>query len=169
MAGEVPCKQITLFRRHLMEYPPSSAGFLHSPIVYVIYSQSGYSIEPENGMMNAATPLESDEIMEYQIGKQIKKARNLMGMTGEELAERCNISTTYLRQLEGGKKTPSIQMLEALCRELRVSPNYLLPGMGTSAEATEQEELIMAVQGMAPEQIRAIASAIKTFRRELGL
>lgn len=106
--------------------------------------------------------------MKYQTGKQIKKARNLMGMTGEELAERCDISTTYLRQLEGGKKTPSIQTLGTLCRELNVSPSYLLPEMESNDRTLEQEELLLAVRGMTPEQIHAVASAIRTFRRELG-
>lgn len=91
-----------------------------------------------------------------------------MGMTGEELAERCDISTTYLRQLEGGKKTPSIQMLGTLCRELNVSPSYLLPEMEPGETTTEQDELLLAVQGMTSEQIHAVASAIRTFRRELG-
>lgn len=92
-----------------------------------------------------------------------------MGITGEELAERCDISTTYLRQLEGGMKPPSIQTLGTLCRELKVSPSYLLPEMNPCAAESVQEELILAVQGLTPEQIHAIASAIITFRRELGL
>lgn len=91
-----------------------------------------------------------------------------MGMTGEELAERCDISTTYLRQLEGGKKTPSIQTLGTLCRELGVSPNYLLPEMNQDELWPAQEELLTATRDLTPPQIHAIASAIKTLRRELG-
>lgn len=89
-------------------------------------------------------------------------------MTGEELAERCDISTTYLRQLEGGKKTPSVQTLGTLCRELRVSPNYLLPEMIQDVTLPAQEELLAAARDLTPVQIHAIASAIKVLRRELG-
>lgn len=90
-----------------------------------------------------------------------------MGMTGEELAERCDISTTYLRQLEGGKKKPSIEMLGIICHELGVSPNYLLPEMVPDRTTVNMEELAVAVNGMTTAQIRAVVSAIKALRREL--
>lgn len=58
------------------------------------------------------------------------------GLTAEKLAEACNINSTYLRQIEGGKKLPSLPVFATLCRELRVSPNYNLPDLveGTEAE-----------------------------------
>ena len=60
-------------------------------------------------------------------GKRVSAARKAGGMTGEVLAERCHINVTYLRQIEGGTKIPSLPMFTKLCRELNVSPNYLLP------------------------------------------
>ena len=57
-------------------------------------------------------------------GTRINKARKDRGLTAEKLAEACNINSTYLRQIEGGKKLPSLPVFATLCRELRVSPNY---------------------------------------------
>lgn len=59
-------------------------------------------------------------------GTRINKARKDRGLTAEKLAEACNINSTYLRQIEGGKKLPSLPVFATLCRELRVSPNYTL-------------------------------------------
>lgn len=59
-------------------------------------------------------------------GTRINKARKDRGLTAEKLAEACNINSTYLRQIEGGKKLPSLPVFATLCRELRVSPNYIL-------------------------------------------
>lgn len=41
-------------------------------------------------------------------GTRINKARKDRGLTAEKLAEACNINSTYLRQIEGGKKLPSL-------------------------------------------------------------
>lgn len=37
-------------------------------------------------------------------GTRINKARKDRGLTAEKLAEACNINSTYLRQIEGGKE-----------------------------------------------------------------
>lgn len=60
------------------------------------------------------------------LGSRIKSARRGKGLTGEKLSELCNINATYLRQIEGGTKTPSLPMFVELCRQLNVSPSYLL-------------------------------------------
>ena len=59
------------------------------------------------------------------LGSRIKAARKERGLTGEKLAECCNINATYLRQIEAGTKTPSLPMFVGLCRQLSVSPSYL--------------------------------------------
>lgn len=51
-------------------------------------------------------------------GTRINKARKDRGLTAEKLAEACNINSTYLRQIEGGKKLPSLPVFATLCREL---------------------------------------------------
>lgn len=60
------------------------------------------------------------------LGSRIKAARRERGMTGEKLAESCNINATYLRQIEAGTKTPSLPMFVEICKQLNVSPTYLL-------------------------------------------
>ena len=60
------------------------------------------------------------------LGKRINTARKDRGWTSERLSEACNINATYLRQIESGAKTPSLQVFVTLCSTLNVSPTYLL-------------------------------------------
>lgn len=74
-------------------------------------------------------------------GTRINKARKDRGLTAEKLAEACNINSTYLRQIEGGKKLPSLPVFATLCRELRVSPNYILPDLVEGTEAEKNQKI----------------------------
>ncbi len=92
------------------------------------------------------------------LGQRINAARKDRGLTSEKLAEACNINATYLRQIEGGMKTPSLPMFVTICRELKVSPNYLLPDLvkGTEAENLKIFEKIFAEADPSPSQIATI-------------
>ena len=57
----------------------------------------------------------------------------------QQLAERCNIATNYLSEIETGKKFPSVEMIETLSKELSV-PAYLF--FIKSAEAQINTDLI---------------------------
>ena len=97
-----------------------------------------------------------------QMGRRINAARKDRGMTGERLAEACNVNATYLRQIESGIKTPSLPMFVALCRELKVSPNYLLPDLVAGTEAAKNEGIgkILSEVGPSPAQMEIIEEII---------
>ena len=60
------------------------------------------------------------------LGRRIKEARKLAKLTQEKLAEKINISTVYLGEIERGNKMPSIPVLIAIAEALDVSCDYLL-------------------------------------------
>ena len=62
------------------------------------------------------------------LGKRINTARKDRGWTSERLSEACNINATYLRQIESGAKTPSLQVFVTLCSTLNVSPDIFACG-----------------------------------------
>ena len=62
----------------------------------------------------------------FHLGKRINLARKDRGLTAERLSELCSINATYLRQIEGGAKIPSLPVFIDLCNALEVSPAYLL-------------------------------------------
>ena len=76
------------------------------------------------------------------LGRRINAARRERGWTSERLSEICNINATYLRQIESGAKTPSLQVFVELCEALKVSPTYLLADSLPGAESQDLDALL---------------------------
>ncbi len=57
----------------------------------------------------------------------VKKYREKIGITQQELADRCNLTHGYIRDLESLKvdKTPSMETLALLCNALEVDIRQL--------------------------------------------
>ena len=94
-------------------------------------------------------------------GKRLNEARKARGLTGEKLAELCNINATYLRQIEGGTKVPSLPIFISLCQALKVSPNFLLKDTLTDNEYSDISELAQMLNSATPEQLRLVTAIIK--------
>lgn len=56
----------------------------------------------------------------------MKQARKAKRITSDMLARRLGLNPSYIRQIECGRKTPSLDAMIAICNEIDVSPNYLL-------------------------------------------
>jgi len=52
------------------------------------------------------------------IGKTIQKIRKSKKIKQQDLAANCNISTTFLSQIENNKKDPALTTLKLICQEL---------------------------------------------------
>ena len=96
------------------------------------------------------------------LGRRINTARKDKGLTSEKLSEMCNINATYLRQIESGAKTPSLPLFISLCRELRVSPCYLLAEQLPEPEIGEMDALWELWTRATPQQIRIVSSMIRS-------
>lgn len=62
-----------------------------------------------------------DEIKRL-IGGRIKEIRAKTGMTQEELAEKCDINSKYLSNIERGKENPTLNTIIKLSQSLGVEP-----------------------------------------------
>ena len=60
------------------------------------------------------------------LGRRINEVRKDRRLTADKLSEVCNINATYLRQIEGGTKMPSLPVFIDICNALKISPDYLL-------------------------------------------
>lgn len=96
------------------------------------------------------------------LGKRINSARKDKGITGEKLSEACNINATYLRPIESGSKMPSLPVFISLCKELKVSPSYLLSDILSDPEIQEMDELRELWQKASPKQLKMISSMIRS-------
>ncbi len=61
-----------------------------------------------------------------QLGKAIKEIRLNKRITQVELANRINISTNAICQIEKDKTFPSKDTITKICKELQISQAYLL-------------------------------------------
>lgn len=52
--------------------------------------------------------------------KRIKKYRNDLNMTQEDLAEKVGVSRVYIGYVEQGRNTPSLEILEKIAKALKV-------------------------------------------------
>ncbi len=93
------------------------------------------------------------------LGKRINWARKERNLTAEKLSELCDINATYLRQIEGGTKIPSLPVFIDICNALRVSPDYLLRDELAANEVSRIKELELLWEHTSPSQ-QAIAAAM---------
>ncbi len=65
--------------------------------------------------------------MDYVLlGKRVRIRRTVLGITQAELAERIDVSTSFIGHIERGSRIASLETLVMLCNTLKVSPQELL-------------------------------------------
>lgn len=60
------------------------------------------------------------------MGRRIKKARKAKGLTQEQLAELCDLSTAHIGHVERGSRALSIETLVKIAMVLEISTDYIL-------------------------------------------
>ena len=98
---------------------------------------------------------------EKGLGKRINMVRKDRGFTADKLSELCNINATYLRQIEGGSKMPSLPVFIDLCNALKISPDYLLRDMLAENEVSRIRELAELWENTSPSQQEIAAAMIR--------
>lgn len=93
-------------------------------------------------------------------GKRVNKARKDHKLTGDKLAEACNVSPTYLRQIESGVKLPSLPVFVTICQMLEVSPSYLLADSLDNDKIGNMDIVFELWKKATPAQIRLISAVI---------
>lgn len=63
-------------------------------------------------------PVRTDRDIYAAVGRRLQAYRKQRGLTQNELAERCEIASSYLVKLEGGNRRAQLHTLEALAKVL---------------------------------------------------
>ena len=84
-------------------------------------------------------------------GKRVSTVRERRGWTQRELAERAQISVTFLSEVENGKRNVSSEVLLRVADALGASLDYLMRGEDDSGDATAPVEIPAALAGAAQE------------------
>ena len=61
-----------------------------------------------------------------ELGKRIREARHGCGLTQAALAEKADVSTSFIGHIERGSRVVSLDTFVKICTALKVSPNALL-------------------------------------------
>jgi transcriptional regulator with XRE-family HTH domain len=82
----------------------------------------------------------SDDLREFAL--EVRRRRELLGMTVEELAERSGLTPNYIGDIENNHRDPSLPTVVGLARGLGVEPWELFGDIpGVSAAAAEMGRL----------------------------
>lgn len=68
----------------------------------------------------------ADDLDMAGLGTNLRDARERLGLTQEQVAERCGVHATEVSRIEGGKRDPRISTLIRLANALEVKPGELL-------------------------------------------
>lgn len=103
------------------------------------------------------------------VGKRIKESRIHNQMSQADLAERIDMSASYISRIETAKKQASLETLVRLADVLGVTVDYLLTGNQTNDSAEYQTDFMRLVEDCSSSEkqiIFDVASATKKSLRE---
>lgn len=63
------------------------------------------------------------------VGSNLRNFREGMGISQEELADRCGLHRTYVGSVERGERNISLDNIVRLANALNISPGQLLEGL----------------------------------------
>ncbi len=92
-----------------------------------------------------------------QIGGRIQKAREVSGYTQEKLANKIDVTTQYISDLERGVVGTSIQTLIKICNTLCISSDYILMGKNTQDNVPD---VLSRLQYLSQDEIKIIENSI---------
>lgn len=61
-----------------------------------------------------------------RVGQNLRRAREVVGISQEDLADRAGLHRTYVSGVERGVRNPTVTVLEKLAKALKVKPSTLL-------------------------------------------
>lgn len=91
-----------------------------------------------------------------EVGERIKILRTKKGITVNKLANLAGISQSYLRDIELGKKQPTVEYLSYICDALGISLERFF------SECNENRSLTEEIEKLNSEQKKTLLAFIKT-------
>ncbi len=91
-------------------------------------------------------------------GQRIRRRRKELGLTQAALAKLAGCEQSTISELETGEsKMPSAENLQGLAKALKVTKTWIITGKDGEIEVLtpEEEDLIVRIRAMSPEQRRA--------------
>ncbi len=97
------------------------------------------------------------------MGDRIKEVRKRLNLTQEQLAEKLDITVTYISEIERSLKMPSLQVFIKLVEVLDVSADYLLRDTVSTRNLYGDKVLGRKLERLTPKQRVALEALIDTY------
>lgn len=99
------------------------------------------------------------------VGGRIRHIRIMRGYTREFLAEKADISSKFLYEIETGRKGFSVLVLYNICQALEVDSNYILNG---KQKPMTQKHIEITLDILAGDQTERLTNALKEINKLIG-
>jgi len=108
----------------------------------------------------------STTLLVVSFGQTVRRRREALSMTLEQLAERAGLSPNYVGSVENGRRDPSLSTVLALAKGLKSPPGELLGGAkDLSPEAFEAGRLFDGVSSELQDVVLRLLRAVSRRRR----
>jgi len=105
-----------------------------------------------------ASPTTAQELL----GSNLRRFRGFLNLTQSKLAEKCELSTNFVNELENGKGWVSAESLDRICRELGIE-HYRLFAPDSLPEVANDSRVLDCIDDMEAETRKALASVREKF------
>ena len=108
--------------------------------------------------------MKKDEL-NVAIGRRIRQTRENMVYTSENFSELCDISDSFLSDIERGNKSLTTKTLFKICTASHISADYLLFGTvpGNSSKNLQIDSMLSTLARMSTDQRSHAAAIINEF------
>jgi len=104
-----------------------------------------------------------------QVGSRIRSTRELMGLTRERFAELCDISDSFLADVELGKKSPTVRTLNKICVAAKISAEYIVSGTAPDGTVDERYTAVVTLlKSVNPERLQCCADMLTLLIKEFS-
>ena len=94
------------------------------------------------------------------LGKNIERLRKAKKLTTVELASMVGVKPQYISQIENGKRSPSLKILQKIASALNVTTSELL-GETPEYLSADLKRLVSAAENLNSQQIDIVISVVK--------
>ena len=95
------------------------------------------------------------EEINISIGSRIRQVRENMGYTREHFSELCDISDSFLSDVERGNKSLTTKTLYKICTSANISADFIVLGNDTSTDSDNPaiDSIISTLQNKIPPRL----------------
>jgi len=97
------------------------------------------------------------------VGKRIDEAKKRKGYTTNKLAKIAGVSQSHLREIERGKKQPTVELLYRICNALDVNLSEFF-AENEPELSSNLRKLVQSAKRLNPEQIKALQQFLDTLK-----